>query len=400
MSDDRLKRTLRIPQRELDALLDMADQSSANRTSASKRRSRRWTLRSSGVVLTIQTQAGGHTHFLVAPRNLSSSGMGVIHGGFIHIGTRCIVSLRTRAGGSRSIPGKIVKCRLMRGNLHDIGVEFGSAINPMDFVAPGDDLAFNVERVDPATLTGKILIVDDDRAMQKLLAHYIKPTRIEATYATDADAALQCLADEPDMVFVDIDLPGKDGIELVRAARERHFMAPLLALTAHTAGSMRARFLEAGGTGYLTKPITQELLHQAIAEHLSTRNAHGTGALLHSTLASAGDESELVVGYIEDLRKNADLLATHIEQKDLDALRRVILKLRGTAAGHGFDPITPIADAALASLVETQNAEASMRELQSLIAACHRARPSRADETESIADAAPPAEKTTPAKSP
>jgi DNA-binding response OmpR family regulator len=399
MSDDRLNRTLRIAPRDLEALLDMADQSSASRTGESKRRSRRWTLRSTGVVLTLQAQAGGRRHFLVAPRNLSSTGMGVIHGGFIHIGTTCIITMRTRAGVTRSIPGTIVKCRFMRGNLHDTGIEFGQAINPMDFVEPMGDLAFNVERVDPATLTGRVLIVDDDRTMQKLLAHYLKPTRLEANYATDYETAIQCLKDDPDIAFIDIDLPGKDGIELISAARAQHNMAPMLALTAHAPDEMRSRFLDAGGSGYLTKPITKELFLQAIAEHLSARSPTASGGLLHSTLAASGAESELVLAYIEELRTCADSLATHIEQRDIQALQRVIMKLRGTAAGHGFDPITPIADAALASLKATQSADESMRELQTLIAACHRARPSRTEEIELSADSAGTPEKAAGAKS-
>ena len=392
MSDTRLTRTLRIAPRELEALLDSVDQSSTGRAGSSKRRSRRWSLRGSGIVLTLQAQAGGHTHFLVAPRNLSSTGIGVVHGGFIHLNTRCVVSLRTKSGATRSIQGKIVKCRLMRGNLHDLGVEFLEPINPLDFVEPTGDAMFNVEKVDPATLTGRVLVVDDDRAMQKLVAHFLKSTRLETSYANDADAGLQCLADEPDIVFIDIDLPGKDGIAFIQEARARHFMAPLLALTAHTSAEMRTRALEAGGSGYLTKPITQELLHQAIAEHLTTPNLAGDGALIHSTLAGSESETELVSTYIDELRKSAEQIANHIEQSDLDALRRVVMNVRGTAAGHGFDRITSVADAALHVLDATKNTDDSMRQLQSLIAACHRARPSRVEEPEDAADAEADAE--------
>ena len=400
MTDTRLTRTLRIPPRELEALLDSVDQSSTGRPGSSKRRSRRWSLRSAGIVLTLQAQAGGHTHFLVAPRNLSSTGIGVVHGGFIHLNTRCVVSLRTKSGATRSIQGKIVKCRLMRGSLHDLGVEFLEPINPLDFVEPTGDAIFNVEKVDPATLTGRVLVIDDDRAMQKLVAHYLKSTRLETSYANDADAGLQCLADEPDIVFIDIDLPGKDGIAFIQEARARHFMAPLLALTAHTSSEMRTRALEAGGSGYLTKPITQELLHQAIAEHLTTPNLAGDGALIHSTLTGTESENELVSTYIEELRKSAEQIANHIEQSDLDALRRVVMNVRGTAAGHGFDPITSVADAALHVLDSTKSTDDSMRQLQSLIAACHRARPSRTDDADTeassdptAADAAPAAQK-------
>lgn len=392
MSDVRLTRTLRIPQRELDAMLDAAEQASAKRTGASKRQARRWKLRGSGVVLTLAGQAGTQTHYLVAPRNLSSSGIGVVHGGFVHIGSRCVVSLRTKTGRTRSLEGKIVKCRLMRASLHDVGIAFTEPINPLEFVDPSGEGKFNVEKVDAASLTGRVLVIDDDRAMQKLMAHYFRTTKLEATYASDAEAGLQCLVDEPDIVFVDLHLTGRDGIEFIKEARAKHFIAPIILLTADTFPTIRARVLEAGGTEVLHKPIEQELVLQAIAEHVATTSGPANvGGLIRSSLELAPASSELVIGYIDELRRNAETMANHIEQNDLDAIRRVIMNIRGTASGHGFEPITNIAADAMKSLDATMSIEGSMPQLQSLMGACHRVRPPQTPEP---GDAPPPEEPT------
>lgn len=394
MSDVRLTRTLRIPQRELDAMLDAAEQASAKRTGSSKRQARRWKLRGTGVVLTLQGHAGTQTHFLVAPRNLSSSGIGVVHGGFVHIGSRCVVSLRTKAGQTRSVEGRIVKCRLMRASLHDVGIAFTEPINPLDFVDPSGEGKFNVEKVDAASLTGRVLVIDEDRAMQKLMAHYLRTTKLEATYASDAEAGLQCLVDEPEVVFVDLHLAGKDGIDFIKEARSKHFMAPIILLTADTNPSIRARALEAGGTEVLHKPFEQELVLQAIAEHVAAApGPAGVGGLIRSSLDAAPASSELVINYIDELHRNAEALANHIEQSDLAAIRRVIMKIRGTASGHGFEPITNIAADAMTSLDATRSIEKSMPQLQSLMGACHRVRPPVAAEAgDAPAADAPPAE--------
>jgi len=392
MSDSKLKRTLRISQKELDTLLDSMEQAPNARTTTSKRKAHRWTLRGPSVVLTVRTQIGGHTHFAVASRNLSSSGIGVIHGGYIHIGTVCVVSMRTKSGETRSMSGRVVKCRLTRGNFHDVGIAFDSPINPMDFIEPADHVAFNVENVNPQQLRGKVLVLDDDRAMQKLMAHYLRETALEANYANDYEAAVQCLADAPDIVFVDLHLPTKNGLDFIKEARSRHFMAPMIVLTADTAPNIRARVIEAGGTETLIKPISQELLHQALAEHLVVTANHSVpGGLIYCSLDRAQVPEDLVNGYIDELRKSADAIANAIEQNQVDALRRTVMNLRGTASGHGYEQITSIAAGALRVLEEKTTIADSLSELQQLIAACHRARPPRA-ETEASAEA-PPEEK-------
>jgi CheY-like chemotaxis protein len=77
--------------------------------------------------------------------------------------------------------------------------------------------------------------------------------------------------DSPDLVLLDISLPGLDGVEVLRILRQDAALRglPVIALTAHAMAGDRDRFLDAGFDDYVTKPITdEELLLGAIKRHV------------------------------------------------------------------------------------------------------------------------------------
>jgi two-component system cell cycle response regulator DivK len=80
----------------------------------------------------------------------------------------------------------------------------------------------------------------------------------EVLSAFEAQAAREILDQRiPDIILLDIQLPGCDGLDLVREFRARPSMAelPVIALTAHAMRGDKERFLASGFTGYISKPI-------------------------------------------------------------------------------------------------------------------------------------------------
>lgn len=86
--------------------------------------------------------------FVVLMRNVSAGGLSFIHGGYLHTGTACRVLLAKLEGEKVVLTGKVRRCRHIQGNLHEIGLEFESAIVPEDFV-PAELLSANVEDLAP-----------------------------------------------------------------------------------------------------------------------------------------------------------------------------------------------------------------------------------------------------------
>lgn len=86
--------------------------------------------------------------FLVMIRNLSAGGLAIVHGGYLHVGTECRILLATIEGQKTVLPGKVRRCRHIKGSLHEIGLEFSKAIVPEDFV-PAELLVATIEDLTP-----------------------------------------------------------------------------------------------------------------------------------------------------------------------------------------------------------------------------------------------------------
>jgi CheY-like chemotaxis protein len=92
--------------------------------------------------------------------------------------------------------------------------------------------------------------------------------------ATSGEEALEMTRNgngaAPDLILMDIHLPGMDGLSVVRAmkAEPRTQRVPILALTAHAMRGDKDRFLEAGCDGYISKPIDVKTFIASLAQYL------------------------------------------------------------------------------------------------------------------------------------
>lgn len=111
------------------------------------------------------------------------------------------------------------------------------------------------------TKSGKILIVDDDRALTKMLAEVLESQGYACSVAHNGSEAVQREKElTPDVVILDVMMPGDDGVAVLRALRQ-HSAVPVLMLTAMAEEDDRILGLEAGADDYLAKPfVTRELV--------------------------------------------------------------------------------------------------------------------------------------------
>ncbi|HET9836305.1 MAG TPA: response regulator transcription factor [Rhodanobacteraceae bacterium] len=126
----------------------------------------------------------------------------------------------------------------------------------------------------------RILIVDDDRELCELLAEYLRRESFEVDHVHAAAAALVRLADpalRPDLLILDISMPGQSGLDALRELRLQHRL-PVIMLSARGEPVDRVIGLELGADDYLAKPcLPRELLARVRAQ------------LRRHTLAAAGD---------------------------------------------------------------------------------------------------------------
>lgn len=106
----------------------------------------------------------------------------------------------------------------------------------------------------------KILVVEDEKALQETLAYNLEHEGYEVTVAGDGEVAIEkARAIHPDLLVLDIMLPGKDGFEVCRILRQE-MNTPILMLTARDDEIDRVVGLEVGADDYMTKPFSMREL--------------------------------------------------------------------------------------------------------------------------------------------
>lgn len=107
-------------------------------------------------------------------------------------------------------------------------------------------------------MTRRILVVDDDREIVRLLRAYLEQSGYEVLAAYDGEAALHILRREhPDLVLLDLMLPERDGLDVTRVVRTDASLAamPIIMLTARVEDQDKIVGLELGADDYVTKPF-------------------------------------------------------------------------------------------------------------------------------------------------
>lgn len=116
----------------------------------------------------------------------------------------------------------------------------------------------------------RLLLVDDDADLLKLLSMRLSAAGYQVTPVGSAEAALaQIAVQRPHLVLSDVQLPGKDGLALFDAIRERHPALPVILLTAHGTIPDAVEATARGVYTYLTKPFDGKALLDTIAQALA-----------------------------------------------------------------------------------------------------------------------------------
>jgi two-component system, OmpR family, response regulator MprA len=124
-----------------------------------------------------------------------------------------------------------------------------------------------------------ILVVDDDAPIRRMLERTLGAEGYEVRIAADGGAALAAIErSAPDVVVLDVAMPGVDGLGVCRRVRAKGLMVPMLLLTARDAVEDRVAGLDAGADDYLVKPFAVEELVARVRALL--RRGHEPGDAL------------------------------------------------------------------------------------------------------------------------
>jgi two-component system, NtrC family, response regulator AtoC len=120
-------------------------------------------------------------------------------------------------------------------------------------------------RLNGSDMRPSVLIVEDETVLAKNIKTYLERHGFDARAAVDGDQALSALARcRPDVVLVDYNLPGMNGLTLIERIHRLDSGLPIIMLTGHGNSELAARAAVAGASDYLTKPVALSTIKRTL----------------------------------------------------------------------------------------------------------------------------------------
>jgi DNA-binding response OmpR family regulator len=183
----------------------------------------------------------------------------------------------------------------------------------------------------------RVLVVEDDDAIAQVLQRSLRMEGYEVRVAVDGLGALdQARAFLPDLVILDLGLPGLDGIDVAKRMRETDDV-PILVLTARDAVEARVEGLDSGADDYLVKPFERQELLARLRALLRRRPPRGQATLTVGDLKLNPDTHEVTrAGRRIDLTQREFELLEYLMRNE----RIVISRQRLLDEVWGYDPFS------------------------------------------------------------
>ena len=173
----------------------------------------------------------------------------------------------------------------------------------------------------------RVLIVDDEPPIRKLLRMGLTAQGYQVLEAPDGGTALDLIAEKPDLVILDLGLPDMQGLDLLRTIRARNDRVPIVVLSSRGDEAAKVQALDMGADDYVTKPFgTDELLARMRAALRHQLQVQGERPIFH-----AGDLSVDLVRRIVKLGEKE----VKLSPKEYDLLRLLVAHA-GKVLTHKF----------------------------------------------------------------
>lgn len=190
-------------------------------------------------------------------------------------------------------------------------------------------------------LAGHVLLAEDTPDNQRLISYYITKTGAAVSVAENGQIALEmALANDYDLVLMDMQMPVMGGAEAVEMLRATGCQTPVVALTANAMKGDLEKYTRIGCNGFMGKPIKQFVFYQTLAKYLPVQADDRAGDQVRSV--AAVDEEFLVMQaeFLASLSGYAGRLREAMAQHDYLVVAEQAHVLKGMGGSFGFQEIT------------------------------------------------------------
>jgi CheY-like chemotaxis protein len=125
----------------------------------------------------------------------------------------------------------------------------------------------NIYRKHDFSLPDRVLLVDDERDLVQTLSERLQMRDMGSAVAYDGESALRLVRDdEPEVMIIDLKMPGIDGLEVLRKVKESHPQIEVIILTGEGSEADKAQCMRLGAFGYLQKPVDIDKLSKMLKQ--------------------------------------------------------------------------------------------------------------------------------------
>lgn len=183
----------------------------------------------------------------------------------------------------------------------------------------------------------KVLFAEDTKDLNRAVTALLQHEQYEVDSVFDGEEALECIMkSDYDVVILDIMMPKKDGLEVIKEMRNRHILTPVLMLTAKAEVDDRVAGLDAGADDYLTKPFAMKEMLARLRSLTRRTVEYGNAELKyaditlnprecvlssHNTVSLSQTESELMQVLLanKDTELSTDYILSHVWRSEGNA---------------------------------------------------------------------------------
>jgi CheY-like chemotaxis protein len=350
---------------QYEALLTRIEQIEKGKPGRNRRASQRLNYRVVDLPLTVRHADGERGEFHVAARDLGSSGMSFLYSGFLHAGTHCQIELPRLDGRFISMGGQVTWCRHIMGPHHVVGIRFDRRIKPREFIKTESETT----GVDPAALSGLLLVIDEQELDRALVVNCLRDTRLVIEQTNDTPQAVAKLAKQKfDLVLCDLGPTlEEDPPALLRKAG---YAGPIILATAESDPARLTGARQAGANSVLAKPYAPEELINEISL------AIGCGTRSEDPIFSQAQDrpgmAPLIKQYLKAAAQNAKRITDARQAKNAQMVRGCCKVLKGTSGGLGFPQVSRAARDVIDALDTAGNVESCGKQIDELLSLCRR----------------------------
>ena len=329
--------SLRMSAEDIRSLVDNLEKEAEDYAGHNKRADVRFALGDCGAVIVQFEHPGGTTqNYATRPRNISNGGVAVLHGTYVHEGTRSTLLMRDRENAVKPIAGRVAFCRLIAGRIHEVGIRFEQKIDVDRFIEPRTDNDTTTYRI-----AGRVVCCDETPEESHLVKFQLEEMGAEVQVVQTAAEVVRHLSEqESDVTMVGENMPDANALEFVAKIKKAGYRTHTVMLTTSDDPTLTKRAVAAGMCEVVVKPYDIESLLRGVREHMAQTGPGDPGSDLLSGFWTNAKLRPLILTYLEKLDDAVIGMEVAIREQDAPTLERKSREIKGSAGNYGFPQIS------------------------------------------------------------